>query len=75
VLALLAAYFIHTAGLQGVCSFRKLDFKHQNLVVKVVARRIHVLILTEVDVSYSTLVWASVSEGRLLAVLSDEVVV
>jgi hypothetical protein len=75
VLALLAAYFIHTAGLQGVCSFRKLYFKHQNLVVKVVARRVHVLVLTEVDVTYSTLVWALGSAGKLLAVLSDEVVI
>jgi len=51
------AYIIYD-NLQRVRSLWKLDLEHQNLIVKVVARRVHVLILTKVDVSYNMLVGA-----------------
>jgi len=74
MLVLATAHIIY-GTLQGVRSLWKLDLEYQNLVVKVVTRRIHILVLTKVDVSYATLVWALKVEQRYLTVLSDEVVV
>jgi hypothetical protein len=37
--------------LQGICSLWKLDLKHQNLVVQIVARCVHILVLTEINVA------------------------
>jgi len=72
---ILATAHIIYDNLQGICSLWKLDFEHQTLIVKVVTRRIHVLVLTKVDVSYNMLVWALKCEGRRLTVLSDEVII